>query len=249
MQGDSLTVELGMDRHTLYYNLHDAFAENGCPICRLCTKAVDRYLEHLLYESVNDFDVRRNIRQSQGFCRKHAWQLLQRGDLLGIAIIHQDIILTIQRMLRREQRNRLRLSRAQWLRRVLRETVAQAAHRLATSLAPLRQCPACQKSIEVQGAYLETLLQHCADPQLQAAWRTSDGLCWPHIQYTIGLIRQEETLVLLMDLELAHFAHLGSELREFIRRHDYRLGSRDFGSESDSWARAVTKVSGWEGQR
>jgi hypothetical protein len=238
-----------MNRHTLYYNLHDAFAEEGCPICRLCSQAVDRYLEHLLYESVNDLEVRRNIRQSQGFCRKHAWQLLQRGDLLGIAIIHQDVILTIQRMLHREQRQRLHLSRAHWLRRVLPASVTQAAYRLATRLAPIRQCPACQKRVEVQDAYLETLLQHCADLQLLTAWRASDGLCWPHVQCAIGLIREEETLLLLMDLELAHFGHLGSELREFIRRHDYRLGSRGFGSASDSWVRAVTKVSGWEGQQ
>ena len=53
-----------MNKHTLYYNLRDAFAEEGCPICRLCSQAVDRYLDHLLYESVNDPGVRRNIRRS-----------------------------------------------------------------------------------------------------------------------------------------------------------------------------------------
>jgi len=237
-----------MNRHTLYYNLQDAFAEKGCPICRLCSQAVDRYLEHLLYESVNDFEVRRSIRQSQGFCKKHAWQLVQRGDLLGIAIIHQDVIRNIQRMLQREQRQRQRLSGAHWLRRMLPAQVAQAAHRLATRLAPTRECPACRKRVEVQDAYLETLLQHCGDRQLLAAWRASEGLCWPHVQCAVNLIRQEETLLLLIQQELAHLGSLGSELREFIRRHDYRLGSRGFGAESDSWVRAIAKVSGWEGQ-
>ncbi len=237
-----------MNKHTLYYNLRDAFAEEGCPICRLCSQAVDRYLSHLLYESVNDPGVRWDIRRSQGFCKEHAWQLQRKGDVLGIAIIHQDVIAAISRILRREGGYKLCLSPTYWLRKVLPGAVSEAARQLAKGLAPTGVCPACRQRTEVELAYLETLLQHYTDPELQALWRTSGGLCWPHLQRALPLVRDEAPLRLLIEMELPHFEKLCDELSEFIRRHDYRFGSKGFGSESDSWIRAIAKISGWHGQ-
>jgi hypothetical protein len=242
---EALFVRPSMNRHTLYYNLRDAFTEEGCPLCRLCSRAVDRYLEHLLYESVNDPRIRRNIRLSQGFCKEHAWQLQQKGDALGIAIVYHDVMVNILRALGREGGYGAHPSPTQRLRRLLPEVASQAARRLAERLAPTRRCTACLQGAEVERAYLETLLQHCADRELLALWRTSDGLCWPHLQHGLRLARDEATLRRLIDVELPHLEHLRDELSEFIRRHDYRLGGKGFGSEGDSWIRAVAKISGW----
>ena len=242
-----------MNKHTLYYNLLDAFAEGrpartGCPICRLSSQAVDRYLGHLLYESVNDLDVRRGIRRSQGFCSHHAWQLQQKGDALGIAIIHQDVIKNIVRALRRRRRPGPGPLSARWLRSLLPGAVSEFAQRLAKELAPRGECPACRQRVEVEDAYLQTLLQHAADPELLALWRDSDGVCWPHFQRALQLVQDEAALRVLTDMELAHFGRLCDELGEFIRLHDHRLGGKGFGSERDSWIRAIGTVSGWHSE-
>lgn len=236
-----------MNKHTLYYNLRDAFAEEGCPICRLCSQAVDRYLDHLLYESVNDPGVRRNIRRSWGFCKEHAWQLQQKGDALGIAIIYQDVIATILRTLSRAQKPGLHFP-THWLRRALPGAASEISHQLAKRFAPAGECPACLHRAEVEYAYLETLLQHHADPELISLWRASNGLCWPHFQQALQLVQDEATFHLLIDMELAHLSRLCSELREFIRHHDYHFVDQGFGSEGDSWIRAIAKVSGWRNQ-
>lgn len=79
-------------KHMAYYNLRDALAKPGCPICRLVSDAVAHYLETLLYENVNDPGIRADLRRSNGFCPHHAGLLRDHGDPLGHAIIYGDLI-------------------------------------------------------------------------------------------------------------------------------------------------------------
>ena len=82
-----------MDKHGLYYNLLDAFALPGCPLCRLSVTSVTRWLGALSYENINDTAVRTRLRRSRGLCTVHAWHLLdEERDLLGTAIICKDIL-------------------------------------------------------------------------------------------------------------------------------------------------------------
>src|SRR6266508_5162397 len=82
-------------RHSLYYNLVDAFAQRGCPICRLGLAGVYRWLDTFAYESVNDYTIRSALRASKGFCTTHAWQLVDElHDLMGAAIVYRDVIHT-----------------------------------------------------------------------------------------------------------------------------------------------------------
>jgi len=74
-----------------------AFREPGCPICRLARQAESRYVFHVLYEYVNDGEVRAVLAASHGFCRRHAWEL-QRLELadwgtgMGTAILYEDFV-------------------------------------------------------------------------------------------------------------------------------------------------------------
>ena len=76
------------------YDLLEACHQSGCPVCRLADRYVRSYLKHLFYESVNDLDLRKTLRLSQGFCAEHAWLAVEEklGDRLGWALIYQDVI-------------------------------------------------------------------------------------------------------------------------------------------------------------
>jgi hypothetical protein len=89
---EKATVAKQPSRHITYHDLRDALAEPGCPLCRRVARAVDRYLRALLYESVNDPEVREGLRASQGFCRQHAWQVQRRASPLSIAILWRDLL-------------------------------------------------------------------------------------------------------------------------------------------------------------
>jgi len=78
-----------------YFNLLDASKEEGCPICCLLKKSMNKLLEELLYERVTDAGVRKEMRESLGFCALHAWQLQKCGDGFGASIIYEDLVNTV----------------------------------------------------------------------------------------------------------------------------------------------------------
>ena len=81
-----------MGRTMSFYDLRDALPQSGCGVCRLKAEATERYLDGLLWESVNDPGLRHDIRRARGFCHEHAWGLVRNGASLGIAIIMRDVL-------------------------------------------------------------------------------------------------------------------------------------------------------------
>ena len=61
-----------MGRDNLYYDLLDAIKRGECPICSVALRTVASWMDSISYESVNDPQVRDNLRASHGFCNKHA---------------------------------------------------------------------------------------------------------------------------------------------------------------------------------
>ena len=65
-----------------YHELLEALEQEGCPLCRLSLKAAAAYVDTLLYEMVNDSQLRQRLRRSRGLCHTHAWQMVQPGELV-----------------------------------------------------------------------------------------------------------------------------------------------------------------------
>jgi hypothetical protein len=53
----------------------------------------------------------------------------------------------------------------------------------------------------------------------------------------------------LLELTLSKWTDLKGELRELIRKHDYRFIEQGFGREGDSWKRAVAAIVGLPSRR
>ena len=75
-----------------YFDLLDALSSDNCVLCALIDKKIQFYLEHLLYQSVNDSGFRKKWKKSCGFCHHHSWLLADKKDALGIAILYKDLI-------------------------------------------------------------------------------------------------------------------------------------------------------------
>lgn len=80
------------DRHLPFFRVLDAARLPGCLLCRLVRTDTRRYIESVLYESVNDVGFRARWRASRGFCHRHAWILAEFQDALGTAILYEDLI-------------------------------------------------------------------------------------------------------------------------------------------------------------
>jgi hypothetical protein len=218
-----------------YHEVREACAQAGCPLCRLATEAVDRYLDAILYEDVNDPEMRAKLSASQGYCHTHAWRLTaQGGSALGIAIVYQDLV--------RQAARRLAGARLE-PGGLLRRAGTGAAVR---ALTPEARCPACAHRDEMERLSLTTLVEALAqrDKAMQAALEGSAGLCLPHLRRALEVTQDEAGFAFLRGLMEAKLKALAAELDEFIRKNDYRFSHEGFGAEGDSWQRAIGVVVG-----
>jgi len=82
-----------------YYDLLDQFSESGCVVCSLLLRDAHHFLDALLYEQVNDPDIRHGFRKRRGLCNEHSWQLLTLGgNTLGIGLLYRSSLDEVLRL-------------------------------------------------------------------------------------------------------------------------------------------------------
>ncbi len=218
-------------RSSTGYELDRALKQPGCPICRVSQEGVHRYLDGLVYESVNDPGVREHVTLALGFCNRHAWEMSQLpGASLGLALLLRD-------------------SSKQWQKQL--DAVGAPggraedfAHQLAQASTPQRKCLACEQQSDIEHRFIETLLESLSDQAFTDALRGSSGLCRPHFVETCAAATGPSLLERLSTVQRAINQRLIGELDEFIRKNDYRFRGEGFGQEGDSWIRAIDHLSG-----
>ena len=67
--------------------LREALDAPGCALCYLTVGSAVRYIDTLLWQMVNEPDVRAALNAARGYCNFHAWMLPRRGGALGVAIL------------------------------------------------------------------------------------------------------------------------------------------------------------------
>ncbi len=206
-----------VQKHLLYHACREALLSGQCPVCRLVAASTQQRLRHLFHESVNDPLVRESLRGSLGYCSRHAQMAAGASDACGIAIFYRDIL---SRVLRR----------------------LEAAKR-GTRLPAPSPCPECLAEQADERRCLHALARDLRDPDLQAAYRQSNGLCVPHLERLLAL-SAPEIVAFVADQEKARIAALADELGEFIRKHDHRFAHEPMNAERDSWRRALQKAAG-----
>ncbi|MCE4615007.1 MAG: DUF6062 family protein [Desulfurococcales archaeon] len=76
----------------------DSLKNGNCPICTILGNYEVNILESILYERVNDPEVRRKFIDSMGLCKYHAWLIVELSerstlvDNLGPSLLYRDIL-------------------------------------------------------------------------------------------------------------------------------------------------------------
>lgn len=152
-----------ISRHSTFYDLLEALGQPGCAICTLVVRTRWRYLDNLAYENVNDPGVRARLRDSLGFCNRHAWYFVETvREVFGAAIIYRDLLHTIQRA-----------------------TAGASGEYGLTATGP---CPACAAERQSADAALLVLAEALDESDLRSALDRSDGLCGPHLLRATTLV-------------------------------------------------------------
>lgn len=213
-----------MENLTIFYFL-DAMSESGCPLCSISRKRVDKMIDNFLYESVNNGDIRIHLRENFGFCCQHAWTVKKAGSNMSQGIIYQDLTETLLNELKKSHYSP--------------KALLKMEKRFKN-----RDCLICENVREIENRFLVELSKNFANPEVVTAYQNSEGLCIPHIISAIKIWKKKDSLKTFLDIELQRLENLNAELKEFIRKFDYRFKDEEFGKEKDSWIRAIKKFSG-----
>lgn len=215
-----------------FYKLIDALEVKGCPICNLLKKTAHRTMEGLLYERVNDAGTRQKIRKSLGFCNRHSWQLKQLGDAFGLSILYNDLLSIIQSKL--EEGVEIKHS-----------FVAKVEKNFYGNTRS--SCPICKRVADTEKRYLTSFVEYFNDRQVKDKFKSSFGFCLPHLVKIMKLFKDKTAQQELLEIELKKIKTLRQELKEFMRKHDYRFSKEKINQEKDAWIRAIEKLVGKEG--
>jgi hypothetical protein len=230
-----------------YYQLVDACARPGCPVCRCVDDATRRYVDALIYEQVTDPETRHGLRDSWGFCNWHAWVLEDTpGARFGAAIINVDLL---GRMVLRARRLGDRppgLARRSvaWIARLAGRRPLPA---LVLLHARRRRCPACHETARAEESYLHVVLDAMDDAGFREAYERSHGLCVPHTMRALARGAGRADTRSLIDLTAEKWEKLRGAVARFVSKHDYRNAEPVTDEETEAVLRAAAMLAGGRG--
>ncbi|MCM8776124.1 MAG: DUF6062 family protein [Candidatus Omnitrophica bacterium] len=208
------------EKHSPYFNLKDALKEKHCPLCFLARKSVTRFFDNLLYERVNDPEIRGSLRLADGFCQKHFWQLLEFQDATGISAVARGVL------------------------EFAVETWSQNPKGFSKRRRAKVLCPACAIWHETEENYLGLFLENLNDPPIMVAYEHSFGFCLIHFMAVYSKVEDKEKRTKLLKIQMSKMESLIKELADFERKHTYEFRHEGFGKEADSRFRAVELLKG-----
>jgi hypothetical protein len=224
-----------MRGHTPFFELQEALAEAGCPICGLTVRALERFFAGLVYEKVNDRGLREAMRRAYGLCAIHGTMLRGARSALGVAIIQRDVLRAAAAAIGPDGAS-ARPARG-WHARLLGTRPANGP------LTPDGPCVACRLADETVEHWAGVLGRHYTE--LRPPFQASGGLCLSHLRAALTAALPAVASAIRTD-QLAIWVRLEAELDEFIRKHDHQFTDEPMGAERDAWARASTLLSGDE---
>ncbi len=222
-----------------YFDLLDAFALAGCPVCALLEKGARKALDALFYEQVNDPVTRHRFLESHGLCNWHAWMLPDLpSSALGVALIYKHLLHETLGHMQVAPRD---VRPAGCWRRVL----SRLARRQRAPLPILawrskkRPCHLCAISGRLERDALHTIVESIAEPEFAEAFRSSPGLCLPHLYAATTIAQEHPNCDNLLALHAERWKALEQELEELVRKFDYRHADEVMGREGRSWLGAL----------
>jgi hypothetical protein len=227
-----------------YYDLRDACALPGCPVCRLTLESVHHYIESMNYDSVNDPGFRAATRAAHGFCNLHAYQWLRQANVLGTAMIYRQVCADVQAEL-----ERMSFHESGWLETLATRLEHQPEHRPDCDvLMPTGQCPVCKSAERRERTLIDGVLEGMAEPAFRKQYQAeSTGLCTRHLRMALCATTDASIFQTLRDAAVARHGRLRDQLAEIIRKHDYRFTDEPVGEERGATQRSVEQFTGAQG--
>ncbi|MGB7539080.1 MAG: DUF6062 family protein [Anaerolineales bacterium] len=228
-----------------YFDILENLAQGRCPACELVRQKPLHYIDHALYGLVTDPSAQNLFAETGGYCRRHAGMLLAIpwGSALGVAILYNRLVEDAAEQLKADRGagaghpKRGRISINPFSRKERKDPLAREDN---------PDCLACKVERETEQGVLHTLVEtlRAGDARMTEAVEGNEGFCLYHLELALGIDAGEKAGPVLRRHGLRRAERLLAELKEFIRKSDYRFTREQMGGEGDSWMRAVAWVTG-----
>jgi hypothetical protein len=212
------------------YDLVAALRKAGCPLCRVLSEAEVRAMDAFIDAAGQLAEVQEAFCDGGGFCRDHAWLFHRRAAL---ALTGAPVSAMYEALLRRDLGRLERLE--------LELEAGSRNRRPARGLFDRHQCPACERARTRLQGKAEGLVAVLEEPQLQHAYRKSDGLCVPHLDLVGSEALAADRAVagfLISDLR-RRLLQIEERLLEYDRTRDYRFAAERTDAAANSWTDVV----------
>jgi Family of unknown function (DUF6062) len=237
-------------------SLRAACERDGCPVCTVVLEYLERSIDNWEYEGFSDVAHRYELIHSRGFCPLHTWQLAQRSNGFRLGLIYNEILTDVEQELDRDYRKLT----------VADSTVSKSTPPLKkwwsrrfhlTVEAPAKvnprydQCPFCRTRSNIEQRVISTLVQQLRSEEMRLLLSQTSGLCLVHLAQARHQAAEEEPTVSghILACQLACTRRVLEDLRELVRKHDYRFLDEPRGNEMTSWRRAAQLYAGNPGVR
>lgn len=218
-----------------------AAAGCGCPFCHLYMTLEEQEVERILGASMMEPDVRIRTNE-EGFCLDHYARMLGRRNRLGLALILESHMETLQSDLQDS-------------------AVSQLLHRRGTAASERihmleQRCYLCNRIEATMSKMMENAVYLWeSDSAFRAKLDAQPAFCLPHYRALLECGRTKlskkafsafrEALTAVME---GYFNALRSDTAHFIQKFDYRYEAEPWGNARDAVERAVKFLCGDRGE-
>lgn len=237
-------------------SLSAACGREGCPVCTVVLEYLDRSIDNWEYEGFTDVAHRYELIKSRGFCPLHTWQLAKRSNAFRLGLIYNEILTDVEQQLQNEYRGLVATGEAVTNREsILKRWQRTWFHRgdeASTKVNPgYDLCPFCRTRSNIEQRIISTLVQQLRFEEMRQLLSQSTGLCLVHLEQARRQVAvAEPTLAVhLLACQLTCVRRVQEELRELVRKHDYRFSDEPRGNEMLSWRRGAELCAGYPGVR
>ena len=237
-------------------SLHAACGREGCPVCTVVLEYLDRSIDHWEYEGFSDVAHRYELINSRGFCPLHTWQLAQRSNGFRLGLIYNEILTDVEQQLENEYRGLVATDDAVTKREpILKRWQRTWFHRGDEASTKVNsrfdQCPFCRTRSDIEQRVVSTLVQQLHFEEMRQLLSQSTGLCMVHLEQAKQLAERAEPTIAghLLACQLTCIRRVQEDLRELVRKHDYRFSDEPRGNEMLSWRRGAELCAGNPGVR
>jgi len=219
MKNKDKGVCMGMEK----VMLEESMNKETCPICNLISELEIKTIKDILYEYVNDSEVRSKFRESLGLCPYHAWLMVrvvsdpEVFDGLGATIIYEDMLSTYLKKLTKEPKY------------------------------PIKgRCFICKYSSDFESFYLKDFIDCISNDRefLERYISSKSILCSKHFRIIYSSLKNREIKNILLETRVKKIENILKDMENFIRKHNYRVKDNITEYESKAWIKAIIVLKG-----